>query len=211
MATSDDHKYAAEITEEMALSAAKRGVAVSRRTPDYVTDKIDAGLAVIAVNPETGEWTGFCYVEVWQHQKYVANSGLIVSPKYRGLGISKEIKLKLFELCRAKFPQAKLFSLSTSQAVMHVNGELGYKTVPFSDILKDTLFLKGCNSWVNYVDLMTRDNGHSHYVAMVYDPAHAGKESALSHPRHYVVKKIRLLKKKKTPELVLIDYAVNRL
>lgn len=155
---------------EMADSAAKRGTGIAVRPPQYAMKKMDDGLAVIAVNAHTDEWAGFCYSEVWQHEKYVANSGLIVSPKHRGRGISKEIKIKLFELCRSKFPAAKLFSLTASPAVIHVNAALGYKTVPYSDFMNDELFLTGCNSWVNYLDLMSGAKGNLNYTAMVFDP-----------------------------------------
>jgi len=42
--------------------------------------------------------------------------------------------------------------------------------VPYSDILNDPLFLTGCNSWVNYVDLMKDRHLSSLYIAMVSDP-----------------------------------------
>lgn len=171
IATSEDYKYADEIIDEMAISAAKRGTGVSRRTFEYITEKMDSGLAVIAIDPENNEWAGFCCIEVWQHEKYVANSGLIVSPKYRGMGISKGIKIKLFDTCRERFPHARIFSLTTSPAVMHINKVLGYQTVPHSDIMNDPLFLTGCNSWVNYIDLMNGQHKGSPYTAMVFDPA----------------------------------------
>lgn len=182
IATSGDHIYATGITNEMAYSAAKRGTRVEPRTPDFVRKKMDAGLAVIAINPETEEWTGFCYLEVWQHKKFAANSGLIVAPEYRGMGISTGIKIELFELCREKFPLAKILSLTTSPAVIHVNMELGYKIVPYGTILKDKLFLNGCDSWVNFTALMNTDQSNSRHIAMLYDPETiAGKKIALEH------------------------------
>ncbi|MBS1750151.1 MAG: GNAT family N-acetyltransferase [Bacteroidetes bacterium] len=170
IATSGDYKYTDDIIDEMAISAENRGTGISRRTPEYIKEKMNAGLAVIAINPDNDEWAGFCCIEVWQHEKFVANSGLIVAPKYRGMGISKEIKIKLFELCRTKFPHARIFSLTTSPVVMGINKTLGYVTVPYSDILNDPLFLTGCNSWVNYVDLMKDRHLSSLYIAMVSDP-----------------------------------------
>lgn len=169
--TSDDYLYTDDIIDEMAISAEKRGTGIRRRTSEYIKEKMNAGLAVIAINPDNSEWAGFCCIEVWQHEKYVANSGLIVSPNYRGMGISKEIKTKAFELSRIKFPQARIFSLTTSPAVINVNKELGYITVPYKDILNDPLFLTGCNSWVNYIDLMNGRHNSSEYIAMVFDPA----------------------------------------
>lgn len=57
--------------------------------------------------------------------KFVTNSGLIVSPKFRKEGLAKEIKNKVFSLSREKFPDAQLFGLTTGLAVMKINAELG--------------------------------------------------------------------------------------
>lgn len=200
VATSHDHKYATDITEKMAYSAAKRGTGIAHRTPEYVRKKMDDGLAVIAINPVTGKWAGFCYIEVWQHEKYVANSGLIVSPEYRGMGISREIKVVLFEQCRAKFPHARLFSLTTSPAVIHVNTELGYEFISHSEIKNDELFVEGCNSWVNYMDLMNSDLP---YVAMVFDPMHESKEPVFSQTGQHRLTEMTSTGKKKIAKLVL--------
>lgn len=169
-AASDDYRYAAEIMDEMAGSAARRGTGIDVRPPEYALEKMENDLAVIAVNSQNNEWAGFCYIETWKHERYAANSGLIVSPKYRGMGISKEIKIKLFEHCRMKFPFAKLFSLTASPAVIHINKALGYKTVSYSDLLNDELFLTGCNSWVDYIDLMSNKRPGLDYQAMVFEP-----------------------------------------
>lgn len=193
MATSGDHSYAAAIANEMAYSSARRGTGIAPRTPEYVMKKMDEGLAVIAVNTGNGAWAGFCYIEVWQHKKYVANSGLIVSPGYRGTGISKEIKVALFDHCRSAFPEAKLFSLSTSPAVMHVNKALGYKVVPFAEVMNDELFLTGCQSWVNYTDLMNRDQTHLPYVAMMFDPLAESLKPAFSHSSPHVLNEDAML------------------
>lgn len=177
IATPADYKYAESIANEMAYSAAKRGTGIANRTPEYILNKMQDGQAVIAIDTENDTWAGFSCMEVWEHEKYVAKSGLIVAPDYRGIGISKSIKTTLFELCRTKFPRAKLFSLSTSPAVMHINLELGYRIVPNEEILQDELFLQGCTSWVNYVELMNKQYTELPYVAMVYDPS---KEATLS-------------------------------
>lgn len=192
IATSDDYKYAIEIIDEMAYSAAKRGAKIARRTPEYVINKINEGHAVIAVNPNNGEWAGFCCIEVWQHERYIANSGLIVSPKYRGVGVAKEIKLKVFELGRTKFPFAKHFSLTTNQAVMHVNVALGYKVVSYTDMLTDKFFLIGANTWVNYIELMCSEQGPAPYVAMVFDPEVEKLEVVITGIAQYLLEKSKV-------------------
>jgi ribosomal protein S18 acetylase RimI-like enzyme len=48
------------------------------------------GKAVIAITSDKLV-VGFCYIESWGVDKnYVANSGLIVAPEFRGLGLAKK-------------------------------------------------------------------------------------------------------------------------
>lgn len=178
-ATADDAKYATVITEEMASSAEKRGTGIARRSPEYVCKKMEEGKAVIAVTPE-GEWVGFCYIEAWGHEKFVANSGLIVAPEYRGQGVAKEIKHKIFELSRLRYPHAKIFGLTTGLAVMKINSELGYEPVTYSQLTDDEEFWKGCRSCVNYETLMSKDRQNCFCTAMLFDPAL--KEKKVSQP-----------------------------
>ncbi len=181
IARPEDHKYAKTITDEMASSAEKRGTGIARRTPEYVMRKMDEGKAIIAVNPEDDEWVGFCYIEAWQHEKYVANSGLIVSPKYRGLGVARKIKTRIFELSRKKYPDAKIFGLTTGLAVMRINSDLGYKPVTYSELTQDDVFWEGCKSCVNYDILMSKGRKNCLCTAMLYDPADAAKKASQQH------------------------------
>ena len=81
-----------------------------------------------------------------------------------------KVKRKAFELSRAKFPNAKLFGLTTSLAVMKINSELGYRPVTFSELTDDEQFWKGCQSCVNY-DILTRTKRkHCLCTGMLYDP-----------------------------------------
>lgn len=209
VATSDDCKYAEGIADEMAWSAAKRGTGIPRRPSSYIIDKINEGLAVIAVDPSTDNWAGFCCVEVWSHKRYIANSGLIVSPQYRNMGISKEIKFKLFELEREKYPQAKIFSLSTNAAVIHANHLLGFKVIPFDEVLKDAFFMKGAHNWVNYVELMT-NGSHTGYVAMIAEPACVIEKQPNIQLRKYLHGKLKVLRKKKTENQLIPELVMNR-
>lgn len=65
VATSDDKIYAKTITDEMEASANARGTGIAKRTPEYITQKMEEGKAVIALTKE-GEWVGFCYIETWE-------------------------------------------------------------------------------------------------------------------------------------------------
>ena len=51
-------RYTDEICEEILISARERGTGIARRTPEYLTEKILAGKAVIAVS-EDGRFAGF--------------------------------------------------------------------------------------------------------------------------------------------------------
>ncbi|HET9056579.1 MAG TPA: GNAT family N-acetyltransferase [Chitinophagaceae bacterium] len=169
VAHSGDTHFAVAITDEMASSAQARGTGIAKRTPEYVAEKMKEGKAVIAHNKD-GEWVGFCYIETWSHGEYVANSGLIVAPAYRKGGVAKAIKKKIFELSREKYPEAKLFGLTTGLAVMKINSELGYEPVTYSELTQDEAFWAGCKSCVNYEILMSKERKNCMCTAMLYDP-----------------------------------------
>ncbi|MBN8692949.1 MAG: GNAT family N-acetyltransferase [Bacteroidetes bacterium] len=166
--------YADLICNEMESSAKARGTGIAKRTPEYIRLKMLEGKAVIALS-KTGEWAGFCYIETWSHGNYVANSGLIVSPNFRKSGLATEIKKKIFELSRAKYPEAKIFGLTTGLAVMKINSELGYEPVTYSELTQDEAFWKGCQSCVNFEILKSKDRKNCLCTAMLYNPAEKNK------------------------------------
>lgn len=170
VATAADSHYAVAITNEMASSAQARGTGIAKRSPEYVEQKIKEGKAVIALTT-TGDWVGFCYIEVWEHNKFVANSGLIVSPPYRKTGVAKAIKKRIFELSREKYPDSKIFGLTTGLAVMKINSDLGYEPVTYSELTNDDQFWAGCKSCVNYDILMSKERKNCMCTAMLFDPA----------------------------------------
>jgi hypothetical protein len=162
-------KFAEIISNEIEESAKARGTGIAKRTPEYISQKIKEGKAVIAISPY-GEWAGFCYIESWGHCKYVANSGLIVAPQFRKSGLAKEIKKKIFELSQSKYPDAKLFGLTTGLAVMKINSDLGYEPVTYSELTDDEEFWKGCQSCVNFSILQSKERKNCLCTAMLYDP-----------------------------------------
>ncbi len=103
VATEDHLHYAETICNEMQESAKQRGTGIAKRSVVYLMEKMVEGKAIIATT-KAGDWVGFCYVETWEHGKFVANSGLIVSPNFRNSGMAKAIKSKAFELSRKKYP-----------------------------------------------------------------------------------------------------------
>lgn len=165
-----DVRYATQITAEMESSAKARGTGIAQRSAEYVAQKIMEQKAVIAVTT-SGDWVGFCYIEAWGHDSFVANSGLIVAPPYRKGGIAKEIKKKIFQLSREKYPHAKIFGLTTGLAVMKINSDLGYEPVTYSELTDDEQFWAGCKSCVNYDILMSKERKNCMCTAMLYDPA----------------------------------------
>lgn len=161
--------YAETITTEMEESAKARGTGIAKRSPEYIRQKMREGKAVIALTKE-GTWAGFCYIEAWGHGKFVANSGLIVSPQFRKFGLARLIKGEIFKLSRKKFPEAKIFGLTTGAAVMKINSELGYIPVSYGDLTDDEEFWKGCNSCVNVEILKSKQRQNCLCTAMLYDP-----------------------------------------
>lgn len=176
-ATEEHYKYAEEICQTIEEAAKVRGTGIAKREPEYIKTKMREGKAVIALTND-GRFAGFCYIESWGKEKnFVANSGLIVVPEFRELGLGKMIKKAAFELSRKKFPNAKLFGITTSPAVMKINYQLGYRPVTFAQLTDDEAFWKGCESCVNF-DILKRTNyKHCLCTAMLYDPEEKKKES----------------------------------
>lgn len=168
IANESHFKYAEVICDTIAESAKIRGTGIARRTPEYVCKKLENGNAVIAL--EDGQFAGFCYIEVWGHEKFVANSGLIVHPDFRDRGLARQIKERVFNLSREKFPDAKIFGITTGLAVMKINYELGYKPTTFSELTDDPDFWKGCQTCKNF-DILTRtERKMCLCTGMLYDP-----------------------------------------
>ncbi|MCG8579235.1 MAG: GNAT family N-acetyltransferase [Bacteroidales bacterium] len=168
VATEEHLNYVDVVLNTIADAAKVRGTGIARRSPEYLQKKIEEGKAIMALHGE--EFAGFCYIETWGHDKFVANSGLIVVDKFRGHGLAKDIKTKAFELSREKYPQAKIFGLTTGLAVMKINSDLGYRPVTFSELTDDEQFWKGCQSCVNYDILVRTERKHCLCTGMLFDP-----------------------------------------
>ncbi|MDI9338619.1 MAG: GNAT family N-acetyltransferase [Alphaproteobacteria bacterium] len=164
-----DFDYAEIITSEMEHSAKERGTGIAKRDTGYIIEKMKEGKAIIALTTNC-QWVGFCYIEVWESKKFVANSGLIVAPEYRKCGVAKLIKKAIFNLSRTKYPEAKIFGLTTGLAVMKINSELGYKPVTYSELTKDAIFWEGCKSCINFDILNKKDFKNCLCTAMLFEP-----------------------------------------
>lgn len=160
--------YSEIICNTIDKAAKVRGTGIAKRKPEYITEKIKNGNGVIALDGDN--FAGFCYIEQWSHGKFVANSGLIVHPDYRNLGLAKKIKRAIFNHSRNKFPEAKIFSITTGLAVMKMNSELGYRPVTFSELTTDQTFWNGCQTCKNFDVLQRTDQKMCLCTGMLYDP-----------------------------------------
>ncbi|WP_423130494.1 GNAT family N-acetyltransferase [Gaoshiqia sp. Z1-71] len=161
--------YTTIINDTIDAASKERGTGIARRSDEYISKKILEGKAIIALEGDL--FAGFCYIESWGHNRFVANSGLIVVKDYRGVGLAREIKKKAFELSRTRYPEAKIFGLTTGLAVMKINHELGYRPVTFSELTDDQDFWKGCQSCVNYDILQRTNRSKCLCTGMLFDPA----------------------------------------
>lgn len=169
-AETSDLVFVENVKEAILIASEQKGTGIAVRSAEYITGKIMEGKAIMA-KTESGIWAGFCYIESWGHNRFVANSGLIVDEKFRGKGLAKAIKSKAFELSQKLFPGAKLFGITTSLAVMKINSELGYKPVTISELTNDEEFWKGCQTCAYYDILVRTKRTHCLCTAMLLDPA----------------------------------------
>ncbi len=171
-------KYVDDINDAIDAASKQRGTGIARRTFEYLSTKMKEGKAIIAF--EGDKFAGFCYIETWQEKGFVANSGLIVGEEYRGIGLAKAIKQKAFQLSRERYPNSKIFGLTTGLAVMKINHKLGYRPVTFSELTVDDQFWNGCKGCVNYDILLRTGRSKCLCTGMLYDPAweKSGKNNA---------------------------------
>ncbi len=182
-------KYAEIICETIKESAKVRGTGIAERTPEYISKKISTGDAVIAI--DDNKLAGFCYIETWDNNSFVVNSGLIVHPDFRNQGLAREIKKKILEYSQEKYPDAKIFGITTGLAVLKINYELGYQPVTFSELTTDEAFWNGCKTCKNFDVLMRTDKKMCLCTGMLYDP----KQTKNKNRRTYNSKVLSRLKR----------------
>jgi GNAT superfamily N-acetyltransferase len=169
MVADESHiKYVETILQTIADAAKVRGTGIAKRSPEYVATKMREAKAVIALQGE--KFAGFSYIETWGNKHYVTTSGLIVHPDFRGLGLAKRIKNVTFTLARKRWPNAKIFSLTSGSAVMKMNTQLGYHPVTFADLTDDESFWKGCEGCVNHDVLARTGQKYCICTTMLFDP-----------------------------------------
>ncbi len=159
--------FAALICQEMELSAIRRGIGIAKRDEGYIQQKMLEGKAIIAFS-SSGIWAGFSFIESWDNGQFVSNSGLIVAPEFRNSGLARLIKKSVFKLSRDMFPMAKIIGLTSSQAVMKINSELGFQPVTYAQLPQDPAFWDSCKSCVNYETLLQKEKKICFCTAMKY-------------------------------------------
>ena len=167
VATAADTHYAELLCQWYIESAKQRGTGIAKRDPEYVREKMRQGNSVIAF--VDGELAGFCYIETFESGKFVANSGLVVNTELRKHGLGRAIKREVFRLSRTKYPDAKIFGITTSLAVMKINSDLGYEPVTFSELTTSEDFWKGCKSCKNFGILTENERKMCLCTGMLFD------------------------------------------
>lgn len=167
-ANANDIQYSQKLCEWYEESAKQRKTGIAKRDPLYIEKKMKEENAVIAFDEE-GALAGFSYIETYEDEKFVVNSGLIVRPNMRTSGLGREVKHAIFRLSRTKFPNSKIFSITTSLPVMKMNYNLGYKPVTFSELTQSDQFWKGCQGCKNYEILMENERKMCLCTGLVYD------------------------------------------
>ena len=179
VADAEDEKYVDTILDTIREAARKRGTGIAEITHEYVATKMKEGKAVLALCGE--RFVGFSYIETWGNKHYVTTSGLIVHPDYLGLGVAKRIKDYTFTLARVRWPDAKIFSRTSGDAVRKMNTQLGYVPVSFNQLTDDDAFWRGCEGCCNHDILVAKNRKFCICTGMLYDPEkHVGEPTPIS-------------------------------
>lgn len=185
VADASHEKYVDTILETIRQAARKRGTGIAERTHEYVATKMKEGKAILALDPSVqtplgDKFVGFSYIETWGNKHYVTTSGLIVHPDYQGLGVARRIKDYTFTLARVRWPHAKIFSLTSGDAVMKMNTDLGYVPVSFNQLTDDEAFWRGCQGCINHDILEMKQRKFCVCTGMLWDPdKHHGEPTSL--------------------------------
>ena len=76
IANKDDVKYADELVLWYEESARQRKTGIAKRNPVYLQRKMVNGNAIIAFDDD-GSLAGFSYIETYEEEKFVVNSGSV--------------------------------------------------------------------------------------------------------------------------------------
>lgn len=160
--------YIKDILSAIYEASQVKGNSIVMRDPDYLAAKMKEGKAVIALSGD--DFAGFCYIECWQDEQFVANSGLIVRPEFRGQHLATRIKEKIFDVSRSMFPKACIFSITKSQAVIKMNTALGFRQVSYDLLTTDPRFWKGCETCPHFQELLANGYKSCQCTGLLFSP-----------------------------------------
>ena len=150
-------------------AAKVRGTGIAERTHEYVATKMKEGKAIIALCGDD-----FCRFHLHRElgqQAICSNLRSDSTPQIPGTGTGQNVyKTASFRLARLRWPNAKVFSLTSGAAVMKMNTELGYVPVTFNELTDDESFWKGCEGCINHDILVAKNRKFCICTAMLYDP-----------------------------------------
>lgn len=169
----DDVNYANVIAETTRQSAITRGTGIGGRSVQQIEERLVTGHAVIAIANEHS-WAGFCFINAYDQGRTVSHSGLIIHPEHRGQGLSLEIKLKIIELSKEKYPRADMISITTTAAVLELNSNAGFRPVLFQDLTTDPAFWAGCRGCVHF-SILNSQSGRNCFCTAMKKNNHANK------------------------------------
>ena len=169
-----DVLHAAIISETISLANQDADNGICKRSASFLQQKILEGDAIIAVTKQN-KWVGFIYLQKWSDD-YVSCCALIVHPRYRNEKIAGQLKQKAVDLAKRKYPNARLFGLTTAAAVMKINSRLGYQPVTYDQITSDQNFWNACQTCPNYEILKEKGQRNCLCTAMLLEKGEVQEE-----------------------------------
>jgi len=166
-AQATDIIHASLISKTIELTNQNADNGICKRSASFLQQKILEGDAVIAVTKQN-KWVGFIYLQKW-NDDFVSCCALIVHARYRNEKIAWQLKQKAVDLAKRKYPNAKLFGLTTAAAVMKINSRLGYIPVTYDQITGDQNFWNACKTCPNYQILKSKGQRNCLCTAMLLE------------------------------------------
>jgi GNAT superfamily N-acetyltransferase len=138
-------------------------------------DRVANGEAVLAFLD--GEFVGAGYLKTWENGRFLSQSGVVVDPKARRMGIASAIKARVMEVSLGKHPDATCVSLTLSPAIEKMNRALGFRNVSYADLPQGDDFWEGCKTCPYYETLVANQRVTCNCAALRLDPGAGGGET----------------------------------
>ena len=82
--------YAQTVSTLLEASAKARRTGRGWRDPEFIASKMLEGNAIIALHHD--QLVGFCYLQTYEQETFVAHSGLVVDPAYRKQKLARPLR-----------------------------------------------------------------------------------------------------------------------